>query len=118
MATHASRDTRTGLIFEEKVHMEEVGENISKHALYRFLANKDINWNNYLSKKLLPDEAYYDAENNKVIIYEKNISKPQALLMKNLKLVLLKFISFVNYLRLLVSQMFNIFIFLMNGLKT
>lgn len=71
MATHASRDTSTGLIFEEKVRMEQVGEDISKHALYRFLKNKDIDWSEYLSKKLLPDEAYYDVDNNRVIIYEK-----------------------------------------------
>ena len=71
MATHASRDTTTGLLFEEKVHMEEVGENISKHALYRFLASRDIKWDDYISKKLLPDEAYYDEANNKVVIYEK-----------------------------------------------
>ena len=71
MATHASRDTTTGLLFEEKVHMEEIGENISKHALYRFLASRDIKWDNYISKKLLPDEAYYDEVNNKVVIYEK-----------------------------------------------
>lgn len=42
MATHASRDTTTGLLFEEKVHMEAIGENISKHALYRFLSGKGI----------------------------------------------------------------------------
>ena len=74
MATHASRDTTTGLLFEEKVHMEEIGENISKHALYRFLASKDIKWDNYISKKLLPDEAYYDEANNKVVIYEAKTS--------------------------------------------
>ena len=39
--------------------------------MYRFLTSKGVNWNDYLSKKLLPDEAYYDEENNRVIIYEK-----------------------------------------------
>ena len=71
MATHASRDTTTGLMFEEKVRMESCGENISKHALYKFLNKQGVDWKKYISKKLLPDEAYYDKENNKVIIYEK-----------------------------------------------
>lgn len=71
MATHASRDTTTGLLFEEKVRMEQIGEDISKHALYRFLKDKGVDWTDYLSKKLLPDEAYFDEENNRVIIYEK-----------------------------------------------
>lgn len=71
MATHASRNTTTGLLFEEKVRMEQIGEDISKHALYRFLKDKGIDWKDYLSKKLLPDEAYFDEENNRVIIYEK-----------------------------------------------
>ena len=71
MATHASRNTTTGLLFEEKVHMEQIGEDISKHALYRFLKDKGVDWKDYLSKKLLPDEAYFDEENNRVIIYEK-----------------------------------------------
>lgn len=71
MATHASRNTTTGLLFEEKVRMEQIGEDISKHALYRFLKDKGVDWKDYLSKKLLPDEAYFDEENNRVIIYEK-----------------------------------------------
>lgn len=71
MATHASRNTTTGLIFEEKVKMEENGIDISKHNLYRFLKERKVDWQNYISKKLLPDEAYYDEINNKVVIYEK-----------------------------------------------
>ena len=105
MATHASRDTTTGLLFEEKVHMEEIGENISKHALYRFLASRDIKWDDYISKKLLPDEAYYDEANIKWLFMKKNTNRRQVLLMKNRKLVHLKFMNFVNYLRLLELQM-------------
>ena len=77
MATHASRDTSTGLIFEEKVQMQEKGINISKHALYRYLDSQNIDWSNFLSKKLLPDEAYYDEENKKVIIYEKKYQQTE-----------------------------------------
>lgn len=75
MATHASRNTTTGLLFEEKIHMKENGIDISKHNLYRFLKEKKIEWKDYISKKLLPDEAYYNKEENKVIIYEKKFQQ-------------------------------------------
>ena len=71
MATHASRDTTTGAMFEMKVHMEQVGLDITKHNLYRFLSDRGVDWKEIISKKLLPDEAYFDEENNRVIIYEK-----------------------------------------------
>ena len=75
MATHASRNTSTGAIFEEKVHMEQVGVDITKHKLYQFLKDRGINWKNILSKKLLPDEAYFDEDNKRVIIYEKKFQQ-------------------------------------------
>jgi len=75
MATHASRDTTTGAVFEIKVHMEQNGIDITKHNLYRFLKDKGINWQNIISKKLLPDEAYFDEANNRVIIYEKKFQQ-------------------------------------------
>ena len=71
MATHASRDTTTGAMFEMKVHMEQVGLDITKHNLYRFLSDRGVDWKEIISKKLLPDEAYFDEANNRVIIYEK-----------------------------------------------
>ena len=71
MATHASRDTSTGLLFEDRVQMKKIGKDLSKHALYRFLNDNGIDWKMLISKKLLPDEAYYDATNNRVVIYEK-----------------------------------------------
>ena len=40
MATHASRDTSTGLKFEDLVSIKGKGINVSKHALYRFLKEK------------------------------------------------------------------------------
>ena len=75
MATRASRDTTTGAIFEMKVHMEQKGINITKHNLYRFLKDKGVDWKNILSKKLLPDEAYFDEDNNRVVIYEKKFQQ-------------------------------------------
>ena len=56
--THASRDTSTGLFFEEKIKANKKGINLTKHNLYRYLKEKNIDYKNIISKKLLPDEAY------------------------------------------------------------
>ena len=77
MATHASRDTTTGLIFEEKIHMEQIGINITKNKLYQYLTSKNINYLDYISRKLLPDEAYYDEKNKKITIYEKKYQQTE-----------------------------------------
>ena len=69
--THASRDTSTGLIFEEKIKVNKKGINLTKHNLYRYLKEKNIEYKDIISKKLLPDEAYYDEEENILYIYEK-----------------------------------------------
>lgn len=81
--THASRDTSTGLIFEEKIKVNKKGINLTKHNLYRYLKEKNIEYKDIISKKLLPDEAYYNEEEKILYIYEKNINKPQEVLMKN-----------------------------------
>ena len=75
MATHASRDTTTGLLFEQKVNIASTGRDISKHALYRYLTEKNIDWQEIISKKLLPDEAYIDEETKTVRIYEKKFQQ-------------------------------------------
>lgn len=71
MPTYASRDTSTGLIFENAVQMKKIGVELTKHKLYSFLKEQNVQWDEYISRKLLPDEAYFDRENNEVIIYEK-----------------------------------------------
>lgn len=75
MATHASRDTTTGLRFEEKVQIQNNGINISKTQLYTWLKQKGVKWEEYISRKLLPDEAYYNPVENSVIIYEKKFQQ-------------------------------------------
>ena len=35
--THASRDTTTGLLFEERVKIKKEGIDVTKHELYRYL---------------------------------------------------------------------------------
>ena len=71
--THASRDTTTGLNFEEKVHTQHSGIDVSKNELYNYLKKHHIRWEDYISRKLLPDEAYI--ENNILYIYEKKFQQ-------------------------------------------
>lgn len=84
-------NTKTGLIYEAKVDLETflnnqsgytvkdmdiffnkelVGNIFKKHDLYRFLANKGIDWRKHLSKKLLPDNCIYVIINNTINIIE------------------------------------------------
>lgn len=73
MAVHASRDTTTGLAFEQQVQIHrEDGLNISKTKLKAFLKEKGVtDPTEYLSWMFQPDEAYYLADTNEVVIYEK-----------------------------------------------
>lgn len=73
MATHASRDTTTGLTFEEQFKIaRQDGVNLSKRKLKTWCKEeKNINISDYLSWEFQPDEAYYLPETNEVIIYEK-----------------------------------------------
>lgn len=70
-----SRNTQSGLEFENKVSMPKSGVDVSKYKLYQYLQEHNIDWRDILSKKLLPDEAYYNEETKELTIYEKN-SKP------------------------------------------
>ena len=77
MATHASRDTSTGLTFEQQVsaHRKD-GIDISKTKLKKFLTEKGVkNPTEYLSWMFQPDEAYYIPETNEVVIYEKKFQQ-------------------------------------------
>ena len=73
--THASRDTTTGLLFEERVKIQENGVNVTRHELYRYLKSKGIDYTTLISKKLLPDEAFVDVENSRLVIYEKKFQQ-------------------------------------------
>lgn len=115
--THASRDTSTGLIFEEKIKVNKKGINLTKHNLYRYLKEKNIEYKDIISKKLLPDEAYYNEEEKILYIYEKNINKPQEVPMKNLRLVDSKSMNLEKLVLPLVREKFIIPTFSMTGLK-
>lgn len=65
-------------IIGEKVYKndEHVGLLLQKHDLYKkFLETKNIDWQSLVSKKLLPDEAYFTLANNKLIIIEKKFQQ-------------------------------------------
>jgi hypothetical protein len=83
--------TRVGLDFENRVNLlavfattpgysvnensilydgKEVALSISKHRLYKFLEERGVDYTTVFSKKLLPDEALYVADQKKVFIIE------------------------------------------------
>ena len=89
-----ARTNRNGLLFEQETSLEEalidVGYIITdrnvvkdrngnclgiiapKYAFYkRILEPENINWQDYISKRLLPDEAFLNFTNNTVYIIEK-----------------------------------------------
>lgn len=68
-----ARNTSTGLAWEEICQADKEGIDLSKHNLYRYLSQKQINWKKLISKKLLPDEAYL--VNNELKVYEKKFQQ-------------------------------------------
>ena len=42
MSTHASRNTTTGLVFEDTISMARDGINLTKHNLYKYLSKKKL----------------------------------------------------------------------------
>jgi hypothetical protein len=76
MATHASRDTTTGLDFEKQIRIDrENGVNISKSKLKSWVKEQGIDILDYLSWAFQPDEAYYLEDTNEVVIYEKKFQQ-------------------------------------------
>lgn len=85
-------NTATGLVFETKTDLKsllnsiknykvdnennvfykdkKVGMIFVKNGLYKFLEKNKIDWKNYLSKKLLPDNSIYVILNNTFYIIE------------------------------------------------
>lgn len=73
--THASRNTTTGLEFEKQISINESGINLTKHNLYKYMEKCGIKWQDIISKKLLPDEAYFDPNTKVLHIYEKKFQQ-------------------------------------------
>ena len=90
-------NTKTGLIFEGKTDLKtflnqqknyfvddnnEVfynGESVAfifkKYGLYKFFESRDINWKDYWSKRLLPDDSIYVIINNTFYVIECKFQK-------------------------------------------
>lgn len=73
--THASRDTTTGLNFEQRVQVNKEGIDLTKYKLYSYLKQQHIDWQTIISKKLLPDEAYFNPDTKTFNIYEKKFQQ-------------------------------------------
>ena len=58
------RDTTSGLKFEEKIKINKEGINVSKHALYRYLKSKNINYLDYVCKNFLPEKLIFEKLDN------------------------------------------------------
>ncbi len=84
-------NTQTGIVFEGKVDLltqisklpgykvvgntisyldEEIAYSYRKNSLYIFLKEQKINYKDYISKKLLPDDAIYVVKDNTVYVIE------------------------------------------------
>lgn len=115
--THASRDTSTGLIFEEKIKVNKKGINLTKHNLYRYLKEKNIEYKDIISKKLLPDEAYYNEEEKILYIYEKKYQQTAGSADEKPQTCGFKIHEFRKLVLPLAREKFIIPIFSMIGLK-
>jgi hypothetical protein len=89
-------NTKTGLVFEKRVNIlsllkskkgyrvhgnsilyegKEVAKSFKKNALYKYLESRKVDYKDYISKKLLPDEAIYVIINNTLFIVEIKFQK-------------------------------------------
>lgn len=64
-------NTITGLEYESRVHIYKDGIDLTKYKLYDYLKSLKIDYTKIISKKLLPDEAYFNPETKELFIYEK-----------------------------------------------
>ena len=95
-------NTRTGLVFEGKTDLatflnsqqsykvnnqnevfyndDLVGQIFKKHAFYKFLESRSIKWQDYISKRLLPDDSIYVIINNNYVFSEDFTNKAREIL--------------------------------------
>lgn len=110
---HFARNTSTGLAWEEICQADKEGIDLSKHNLYRYLSQKQINWKELISKKLLPDEAYL--VNNELKVYEKKFQQTPGSVDEKLQTCALKFFSIKKLEELQEFKKLHILIFLIIG---
>lgn len=75
--THASRNTMTGLDFENaaRISCPSNAIDLTKNKLYSYLKDNGIDWRKYISRKLLPDNAFLFEADKEVVIYEKKFQQ-------------------------------------------
>lgn len=75
--THASRNTMTGLDFENaaRISCPSNAIDLTKNKLYSYLKDSGIDWRKYISRKLLPDNAFLFKADKEVVIYEKKFQQ-------------------------------------------
>lgn len=54
---------------------KEVAKSYKKHGLYVYLKSRGINYRDFISKKLLPDDAVYVIHNNTLFVIEMKFQK-------------------------------------------
>ena len=54
---------------------KEIAKSYRKHSLYAYLKTEGIDYEKYISKKLLPDEAVYVIHNNTLFVIEMKFQK-------------------------------------------
>ena len=64
-------NTISGIMFENRVYINCEGINLTKYNLYNYLKKNNIDYTTIISKKLLPDEAYFNPDTKEFSIYEK-----------------------------------------------
>ena len=77
MTIHASRNTTTGLKFEKQVSCKKDGIDLTKYKLYKYLDSQGIDWTKIISRKLLPDEAYWNSVTKELNIFEKKYQQTE-----------------------------------------
>lgn len=66
------RDTTTGTKFEnDTIIVDNDSIELSKHALYRYLKEHNIDWQQLISRKILPDQAFFNEQTKNFKVYEK-----------------------------------------------
>lgn len=75
-----TRDTTTGRKFEESVRVNGEGINLSQNNLFDYIEHIGINWKTispFLTKKIKPDEAYFNKDTKVFDVYEKKFQQTQ-----------------------------------------
>lgn len=90
--THASRNTMTGLDFENaaRIHCPSNAIDLTKNKLYSYLKDKGVDWKNISQENYCQIMLFFLKMIKKLSFMRRNFSNVMEVLMKNLRLVHLK----------------------------